>query len=103
MIKTLNTPEFKNEAEEAAWWDSHPDEILAIFEQAVKDGTLGHGTLARRGATPQTTIRLDPADIELAKTQAQQRGLRYQTYLKMIIHQALTREAAAASSQGLKA
>ena len=92
MTKILDTPEFKDEAEEAAWWDSHPDETLGIFEQAAKDGTLGRGTLARRAQTAATSIRLDTADIELAKTIAQKRGLRYQTYLKMIIHQHLLQE-----------
>ena len=66
--------------------------ILKQFETAAKDGTLGRGTLVRRGQTPTTTIRLDPADIELAKSQAEQRGLKYQTYLKMIIHQALRQD-----------
>jgi predicted DNA binding CopG/RHH family protein len=93
MTKTLQTPEFKNEVEEAAWWDSHPEETLAIFQQAAQDGTLGRGTLVRRAQTAATSIRLDTADIELAKAIAQQRGLRYQTYLKMIIHQALASEA----------
>ena len=93
MTKTLQTPDFKSEAEEAAWWDSHPDESLAIFEQAAKNGTLGRGTLSRRAQTAATSIRLDTADIELAKTIAEKRGLRYQTYLKMIIHQHLLQEA----------
>jgi predicted DNA binding CopG/RHH family protein len=93
MTKTLQTPEFKNEAEEAAWWDSHPDEILGVFEQAAKDGTLGRGTLARRSQSLATSIRLDAADVELAKTLAEKRGIRYQTYLKMIIHQHLLKEA----------
>ena len=39
--------------------------------------------------TPTTTIRLDPDDIAKARVQAAARGLRYQTYLKMIIHEAL--------------
>lgn len=39
-----------------------------------------------------TSIRLDTADIELAKSIAEKRGLRYQTYLKMIIHQHLLKE-----------
>jgi predicted DNA binding CopG/RHH family protein/uncharacterized DUF497 family protein len=93
MTKTLQTPEFKSEAEEAAWWDDHPDETLALFEQAAQDGTLGRGTLVRRAQTAATSIRLDVADIELAKTLAEKRGLRYQTYLKMIIHQQLLKEA----------
>jgi hypothetical protein len=42
---------------------------------------------------PPTTIRLDPRDIELAKAQAERHGLKYQTYLKMLIHQALATEA----------
>ena len=79
----------------ANWWDS-PDgraEILKGFEQAKQEGTLGRGTLKKRGLTPPITIRLDPKDVELARLQAEERGLRYQTYLRMVIHQALQREA----------
>ncbi len=93
MAKLLKTPNFKNEEEEAAWWAKNQSLLLNEFTQSAKDGTLGRGTLARRGLTPTTTIRLDPKDIELAKAQAERRGLRYQTYLKMIIHEALLKEA----------
>ena len=93
MTQTLKTPEFKSEKEEAEWYDTHQDDLLAQFEQAAKDGTLGRGTLARRAQTAATSIRLDTADIELAKSIAEKRGLRYQTYLKMIIHQHLLQEA----------
>lgn len=103
MTKTLQTPEFKNEAQEAAWWDSHPGEALAILEEAAKDGTLGRGTLARGGRTAATSIRLDMADIELAKTIAEKLGLRYQTYLKMIIHQHLLQEAGGGNGADPKA
>lgn len=99
MTKTLKTPEFRNEAEEAAWWDSHPDQILAVFERAAEDGSLGRGTLKRRAQATATSIRLDAADIELAKQIAEKRGLRYQTYLKMIIHQHLVQEASGAGSK----
>ena len=93
MSKMIETPEFKSEGEEAAWWANNQGLLLKEFEQAAADGALGRGTLVRRGHTPTTTIRLDPNDIQLAKLQAEERGLRYQTYLKMIIHQALLREA----------
>lgn len=89
MSKKLETPEFKSEAEEAKWWAGNQELLLKEFEAAARDGSLGRGTLTRRGLTPTTTIRLDRADIELAKIQAEELGLRYQTYLKMIIHQAL--------------
>ena len=102
MAKKLKAPEFKSEAEEARWYEKNQDLLLAEFQDAAKEGTLGRGTLAKRGLTPTTTIRLDLADIELAKTQAEQRGLRYQTYLKMLIHQAL-RDAAPAGISRQKA
>lgn len=95
MPQTLKTPKFKNEQEEADWWDSAEGRaaILNGFQEASQAGTLARGTLKKRaGETPTTTIRLDPNDIELAKAQAEERGLKYQTYLKMIIHQALRRE-----------
>jgi predicted DNA binding CopG/RHH family protein len=95
--KKLKTPEFKSEAEEARWYEKNPDALLTEFKDAAKDGTLGQGSLAKRGLTPTTTIRLDKRDIELAKRQAEERGLRYQTYLKMLIHQALRDEGPRAS------
>jgi predicted DNA binding CopG/RHH family protein len=92
IVKKVQIPEFKSEADEARWYEKNQDALLAEFKDAAEDGTLGQGSLAKRGLTPTTTIRLDKRDIELAKRQAEQRGLRYQTYLKMLIHQALRRE-----------
>jgi predicted DNA binding CopG/RHH family protein len=88
-------PDFKSEAEEADWWFNHQDEILDDFEQASKEGRLLRGSAAKVGALPTTTIRLDPVDIELARKLAEKRGLKYQTYLKMLLHEALTRESKA--------
>lgn len=92
IAKKLQTPKFKSEADEARWYEKNQDVLLAELKDAAKDGTLGRGSVAKRGLTPTTTIRLDKRDIELAKQQAEQRGLRYQTYLKMLIHQALREE-----------
>jgi predicted DNA binding CopG/RHH family protein len=92
MIK-LDTPAFKDEAEEAEWWFQHSDQLQVHFERALADGTLTHGTTARRMGIPTTTIRLDPEDISLARVQAEKRGLKYQTYLKMLIHEALIKAA----------
>lgn len=87
----LDMSEFKTEAEEAAWWPTQEDKLFEAFEEAAKNGTLKRAHYTLKGATPTTSIRLDPADIELAKKQAESKGLRYQTYLKMIIHEALQR------------
>jgi predicted DNA binding CopG/RHH family protein len=84
-------PDFKSEAEEAKWWFDNQDELDKDFAQAAAEGRLGRGTAARIGGIPTTTIRLDPGDIALARDQASERGLKYQTYLKMLVHEALLR------------
>ena len=89
LLEEVKDKTFANEAEEAARWESHEDELADAFENATKEGRVGIGTVAKRGALPTTTIRLDPEDIAKARDQAAARGLRYQTYLKMIIHEAL--------------
>ncbi len=95
MEERLIVPKFATEDEEAHWWFEHQDLMLAEFKRAAAEGRLGRGTLAQRGNTPTTTIRLDPADITKARAAAEKRGLKYQTYLKMLIHEALEKEPAA--------
>ena len=102
----LKIPKFATEAEEARWWFENDHLIFEEFQKAAKEGRLGRGGVRRLFAekdipfaeiksapatapTPTTTIRLDPEDIAKARVQAAERGLRYQTYLKMIIHEAL--------------
>jgi predicted DNA binding CopG/RHH family protein len=92
MSEDLKIPDFKNEAEEAHWWDAHQNDIASAFERAAANGTLGHGTVRRKGATPSTSIRLDQEDIARARVLANRKGLRYQTYLKMLIREALIAE-----------
>jgi predicted metal-dependent hydrolase len=96
----LKIPKFATEAEEAKWWFENDGKIFEEFKKAAKEGRLGRGGVRRLFAekgipfeepkpTPTTTIRLDSDDIAEARVQASKRGLRYQTYLKMIIHEAL--------------
>jgi len=96
----LKVPRFETEAEEAKWWYDNRELVSEEFHKAAKEGRLRRGGVARllaeRGLPipqpqplPSTTIRLDPEDIAIARVQAAERGLRYQTYLKMIIHEAL--------------
>ncbi len=42
----------------------------------------------------QVTIRLSNSEIARAKQQAEAKGLRYQTYIKMLLHEALARNGA---------
>jgi hypothetical protein len=103
-MSNFKLPKFANEDEEAKWWYENRELISEEFQKAAKEGRLKRGGIRRLFAekgipfrepqnatapTPTTTIRLDLDDIALARTQAEKRGLRYQTYLKMIIHEAL--------------
>ena len=89
MLEELKNKTFANEEEEAAWWEANQNGLLEDFKRATAEGRIRIGTVAKRAALPSTTIRLDPDDIAKARLQAAARGLRYQTYLKMIIHEAL--------------
>jgi predicted DNA binding CopG/RHH family protein len=42
----------------------------------------------------QITIRLGNEELALARRQAEARGLKYQTYIKMLLHEALGRNRA---------
>ena len=93
-------PPFKTETQEAEWWAKNQNLIADRFEQAKVAGKLGKGTVARvarerasrAGESPTITIRLPEDDLTRARTFAAEKGLRYQTYLKMLLHQALNSE-----------
>jgi predicted DNA binding CopG/RHH family protein len=91
-METLKIPRFENENEEEEWLYAHREALADGFLRAAKEGQVQQATLKRRGITPATTIRLAPEDISRARTLAERRGLRYQTFLKMLIHEALERE-----------
>lgn len=85
--KPIAIPKFDTEAEEAAWWDSHPEAAAEIMKRALKSGR------ARRAVPLKTvTIRLPVLDIKTAQDLAHEKGLPYQTYIKMLLHEALKKE-----------
>jgi uncharacterized DUF497 family protein/predicted DNA binding CopG/RHH family protein len=84
-------PKFSSEAEEAAWWDRHRSEIEAEIRQRMKqkrpmtlDGLL-------RGEKPSrpVTLRIAKEDLETARRLAARKGVGYQTYIKMLLREAL--------------
>lgn len=97
---TNKRPSFKTETDEAKWWAENQELVAKRFEQAKASGNLGRGTIARAarerasqaGASPTITIRLAEEDLARARALAAEKGLRYQTYLKMLLHQALDSE-----------
>jgi hypothetical protein len=96
-METLKIPKFDNETDEASWLFENREALAGEFLKAAQEGRVRQGTLKQRGITPPTTIRLASEDISRARALAERRGLRYQTYLKMLIHEALEREERQAS------
>jgi predicted DNA binding CopG/RHH family protein len=85
--KPIVLPRFKSEAEEAKWWDAHPDVATEIMKRAIKSGK------ARRAIPLKTvTMRLPVPDLEAAQELAARKRLPYQTYIKMLLHEALEKE-----------
>ena len=88
-------PAFRSEAEEAEWWYKNRARLDEDLLKAAKKGELrrlDQATLKARLAASKArvvSIRLPENDIELARQQASQKGLPYQTYIKSLLHQAL--------------
>ena len=92
-------PAFATEAEEARWWHKnrsiHGKELFA----AVKSGEAQLLTreklrerlaASRKSPAPVVALRIPEADLALARKQAEQKGLPYQTYIKSLLHETLT-------------
>lgn len=87
-------PNFTSEADEAAWWDAHPEVLSEHLKTAKRTGRLSRlSETSLPGASEAATILLIAQD-ELARIRelAAKRGLAYQAYLKTLLHDALDAE-----------
>ena len=88
-------PKFKTEAEEARWWYDNRDKVEGALSNAMDNGTIRRTTAQRltskAGSSRNITIRMAEADLDLARKQAEERGLPYQTYVKSVLHEALVK------------
>jgi predicted DNA binding CopG/RHH family protein len=85
-------PTFKSESEEAEWWYKNRGRLDKDLADPKTLKRLDQTTLKARLAASKSrvvSIRLQETDIELARQQASQKGLPYQTYIKSVLHQAL--------------
>ena len=96
-MEIVKAPTFANEDEEADWWFENREQMAGLFLKAADEGQLGKGTVKRRSLGRQAMIQLGENDIVRAKSLAERRGMEYQTYLKMLIQEALEREERQAS------
>jgi predicted DNA binding CopG/RHH family protein len=96
-LKKLVIPNFKNEAEEAVWWEKHRASVEADLRAAMRTGkTLSLGDVMaqarRKKELLPVTIRLASEDIDMARQLASDKGIGYQTYIKLLLHEALRKE-----------
>ena len=88
-------PAFKSESEESDWWYKNRAGLDKDLVDSAKRGKLERldqtALKARLAASKSrvVSIRLPENDIELARKQANRKGLPYQTYIKSVLHQAL--------------
>lgn len=83
-------PDFKDEAEEAAYWSKHSTVPFAGEEEEfILSPTVRRGIQQRKQLL---SIRLDPRYIEQAKQVAEAKGIGYQTLMRMWIVEGLERE-----------
>jgi predicted DNA binding CopG/RHH family protein len=94
-MKQAIIPKFSGEAEEAEWWDAHRSEIEAEIRQRVKQKRPLTLDNLLRGAKPSqpVTLRIPKEDLETARRLAAKKGLGYQTYIKMVLREALEKNA----------
>jgi predicted DNA binding CopG/RHH family protein len=79
-------PNFRSEAEEAAWWDANEDYIV---ERLKKHGRVVGPLKVKETPTRAISIRIPVEDIERAQAIAEQKGVGYQTVLKDAIRKGL--------------
>jgi predicted DNA binding CopG/RHH family protein len=92
--KKLIVPKFTSEAEDAKWHQRSRRALESAMERRILEGsTLTLEQAAARAKTRPVTLRLAAADIDAARAMAAQKGVGYQTYVKMLLHEALRREA----------
>jgi len=92
--KKLIVPKFTSEAEDAKWHQRNGRALERAAERRILEGsTLTLQQAAARAKTRPVTLRLAAADIDAARAMAAQKGVGYQTYVKMLLHEALRREA----------
>ncbi len=92
-------PRFASPLAEAEWFDKNRKKLEADMSRRLR---IGHTkTLAEalaRAAPRETvklqpiTIRIQPDDLEVARRLAARKGLPYQTYIKVLLREALRRE-----------
>jgi predicted DNA binding CopG/RHH family protein len=96
MKEKVILPKFSTEAEEAEWWDSHHKLVEDTLLEALENGETQQGMARKLTQHPRDSDSLPvhiPADyIHRARKLAEKKGIGYDTYMQMLLKEALDRE-----------
>lgn len=87
--RKLNIPTFESKTDEARWFDSHRRELEDEMEMAIKQGRVTRRLPVREERPVAVTILLSRDDVDAARERAAEQGIQYQTYIRVLVHQAL--------------
>ncbi|MCZ2150674.1 MAG: BrnA antitoxin family protein [Bryobacterales bacterium] len=95
-LEKIRIPKFEDEKEEAKWWASAKGRAFLKKQPMAKtpDRRKGSALVAKlaRADSVQIALRLPAPDLAKAREMAERKGLGYQTFLKMLIHEGLERQ-----------
>ena len=100
-MKNTEMPRFKNESEKADWWAIREGRnyVERKAEEARSEGKKFRGSALlgklSKQSSVQIALRVPRADLERAREIAERKGIGYQTFLKMLVHEGLERESKA--------
>jgi len=97
--RKLVIPGFASPGAEAAWFDKNRKKLEADMSRRRRAGdtvtlpqALARSAAAEKARLKPVTIRMLPDDLEAARLLAAAKGRPYQTYIKMLLREALRRE-----------
>jgi predicted DNA binding CopG/RHH family protein len=92
-------PRFESPNSEAEWFDKNRQRLeadmnrrLRVGDTATLVGALANSAAKDKARLKPVTIRMQPDDLAAARLLAAQKGLPYQTYIKVLLREALRRE-----------
>jgi predicted DNA binding CopG/RHH family protein len=103
--RRITIPRFETPQAEAEWFDSHKT-LSADMRRRFQSGegktlaeALAQSASKERTKLKPVTIRMLPGDLALVRRLAFEKGLPYQTYVKVLLRDALVRETRGSKSR----
>ena len=97
--KKLVIPRFTSAEAEAEWFYRNRGKLQADMSRRLKTGdtftfaeALAKSAAKEKARLKPVTIRMQPDDLDAVRRLAEQKGLPYQTYIKVLLREALLRE-----------